>query len=131
MQKSQDGFNINIKRIKEVNFMYRTRMHLKEETPKNVVRDIKFIFTLLRMPYNVENDVYTITDINEMGTLYNLSRIIEEKGYLPFIELWEDFDSDPMEFDNEDYIYTFTDTNEKFAKIDVLKVKREINKNNI
>lgn len=108
--------------------MYRTRMHLKEGTPKNVIRDIKFIFTLLKMPYNVENDVYTITDINEMGTLYNLSRLIDEKGYLSFIELWEDFDSDPTEFEDDDYIYTFTDTNEKFAKIDVLDVKKKINK---
>lgn len=103
--------------------MFRIKLHLSKEAPCNVVKDMELIFTSLKMPYNKKNDVYTITDENEVSVLYKLSQMIDEKNYLKYIVLWENYDSDPAEYDKEDYKYTFSDTNELFAKEDVLKLK--------
>ena len=50
--------------------MFRIKLHLSEEAPCNVVKDMELIFTSLKMPYNKKNDVYTITDENEVSVLY-------------------------------------------------------------
>ena len=99
--------------------MVRIRIEFNEDTPNNVKRDLALFFKSLKMTYNKDINIYTITSPNDMDNNIRIIEYIKLKHYINYISLWENYDSDKNEYDLEDYKYTFDDSFENFAKEDM------------
>lgn len=109
--------------------MVKVRMTFYKDTPKTVKRDLQLYFTLLKMRYDKDEDIYTITNPNSMDTGIAIVSYIREKNYIKYIDKWESYYSNKEEFDKEDYIYSFNGTSDKFAKIDAKESYLKYHKN--
>jgi len=101
--------------------MVKVQITYNENTPDTVKKDLHLYFTRhLKMVYDKEYDIYTITNPNFMDTDLGVIHYIDIKNYITYINTWDTFytiDSND-EFAPEEFKYTFDNPNLKFAKED-------------